>query len=140
MLSIKFKSLLTELKLTPEDFGNKIGVGKSSIYKLLRGDTKKITRAMAEKISGVFPQYTPQYLVELNFDTKKDIIDTPEIFMEKEGIRFTENEVVDWLCKNIEHLRKHNTYFGLVMNDEINKGIKKVLEEKGFKMDVVKDD
>ena len=47
---------------------------------------------------------------------------------------------MDWLYKNIEHLRKHNTYFGLVMSDEINEGIKKVLEEKGFKMDVVKDD
>ena len=105
MISIKFRSLLTELKLTPEDFANKIGVGKSSSYKLLRGDTKKITLSMAKRISVVFPQYSPEYLVELKYDTKEDIISTPEIFLEKKDIRFTE----------------------------------KKLNEKGFKMDCIKD-
>jgi hypothetical protein len=52
---------------------------------------------MDKRISVVLPQYSPEYLVKLNFDTKENIISTPEIFLEKEGIRFTENEVMEWL-------------------------------------------
>ena len=62
MLSVKFRSLLIELKLNPEDFGNKIGAGKSSVYKLLRGDTKKVTRSMAKRISFVFPQFSSRQM------------------------------------------------------------------------------
>lgn len=67
MVSTEFEKLLKELKLSPEDFGLAIGVGKSSIYKILRGDTKKITKNLAQKINFKFPQYTIEYLVSLNF-------------------------------------------------------------------------
>ena len=70
MLAENLKNILTDLQLTPEDFGLKIGVGKSTIYKMLRGDTKKLTNNMAQKINSFFPQYSVDYLKSFNFDTK----------------------------------------------------------------------
>ncbi len=71
MVGKKFEEILNELKLTPESFGITIGVGKSSIYKLLRGDTKKITKSFAEKINSKFPEYSIPYLLSLNFEGKQ---------------------------------------------------------------------
>ncbi|TGV01320.1 hypothetical protein [Flavivirga rizhaonensis] len=69
MLSEKIEKLIHELQLSPEEFGNKINVGKSSIYKLLRGDIKKLTSKMAAKINSAFPEYSLEYLNGLNYDT-----------------------------------------------------------------------
>ena len=87
MVGDNLASLLNELQLTPEEFGDKVGVGKSPIYKLLRGDTKKITRRMAERMNLVFPQYEIDYLLSLNYNqetkTDNDITQYSEEYLEK---------------------------------------------------------
>jgi len=67
MVGTSLESLIKELKLTPEEFGEAVGVGKSPIYKLLRGDVKKITKRMAERINNAFPEYEIDYLLSFNF-------------------------------------------------------------------------
>lgn len=66
MVGEKLDQLLTSLAITPEDFADEINVGKSAIYKLLRGDTKKITVLMAKKINQRYPQFSVEYLRSLN--------------------------------------------------------------------------
>lgn len=72
MIDKKLQVIINQLELTPEEFSIKIGVGKSSIYKILRGDTKKITRTLAEKINSAFPQYTIKELLSYNYSTLSD--------------------------------------------------------------------
>jgi len=62
----KLENLLIALAVTPEEFASNISVGKSSIYKILRGDTKKLTVSMAKKISEAYPQYSVDFLLEMN--------------------------------------------------------------------------
>ncbi|MEM7485841.1 MAG: helix-turn-helix transcriptional regulator [Bacteroidota bacterium] len=66
MIGQSINAILVDLTLTPEEFADQIGVGKSTIYKIIRGDTKKITKNMAEKISNIFPQYSVHFLMSLN--------------------------------------------------------------------------
>lgn len=69
-IGFELQKIINELGITPEEFSLKIGVGKSSIYKVLRGDTKKITKNLAIKISTVYPEYTVNELLSLNFKQK----------------------------------------------------------------------
>jgi len=78
MIGANLELLLNELELTPEEFGDAVGVGKSPIYKLLRGDVKKITKRMAQRINNAFPQYDINYLISINYKVPFDIADTQE--------------------------------------------------------------
>ncbi|GAB4165645.1 MAG: hypothetical protein Tsb0033_27460 [Winogradskyella sp.] len=82
MVAEKFQSLLIALKLTPEEFSEQIGVGKSSVYKLLRGETKSITLNMARKISNQF-DYSIEYL--LSFNKSNNDIGVGERYFEESG-------------------------------------------------------
>ncbi len=101
MLPQKLQNLLDELQLSPEEFGDKIDVGKSSIYKLLRGDTKKLTSRMATKINNAFPNFSLDYLNGLNYDTAG-----PKVYPSNEPgetyreLHQKEIDFVTWAMKN----------------------------------------
>ncbi|MDD7888042.1 hypothetical protein [Flavivirga sp. 57AJ16] len=97
-LSKKIERLINELQLSPEKFGDKIGAGKSSIYKLLRGDTKKLTSKMAAKINSAFPQYSLEYLNGLNYDTSKDNTKEPDPNYKKIG-----QKEIDFIIEALEN-------------------------------------
>lgn len=78
MVGKKLDEILNELKITPEEFGLHIGVGKSSIYKILRGDIKKITKNFAKKVNKKFPQYSVDYLLSLNYEVFCEDIEATE--------------------------------------------------------------
>ncbi len=65
-IGIELKKIIDKLEITPEEFSLNIGVGKSSVYKVLRGDTKKITKTLAEKVNLFYPEYTINDLLSLN--------------------------------------------------------------------------
>ena len=69
-IGFELQKIINELEITPEEFSLKIGVGKSSIYKVLRGDTKKITKNFAMKINSAYPQFSVNALLSLNFKQK----------------------------------------------------------------------
>ncbi|WP_346881344.1 hypothetical protein [uncultured Algibacter sp.] len=73
-VGIKLQKIIDELEITPEHFSLNIGVGKSSIYKVLRGDTKKITKTLAEKINAFYPQFSISKLLSLNHKTQLDTL------------------------------------------------------------------
>ena len=102
-----------------------MGVGKSSIYKILRGDTRKITVSFAKKINIVYPQYTVENLLRYNYDTNS----TPEneiknILLEKDGITLTVEEIALFVLKNEEEFMSIRAFSNMV---EV-KVAKKVLE------------
>lgn len=70
MTGTNLNAFLTYIETTPEEFSKRIGVGKSAIYKILRGDTKKITVAMARKMNIGYKDYSTEYFLTLN---NKDI-------------------------------------------------------------------
>lgn len=84
MVGKNLDEILNELKITPEDFGLKIGVGKSSIYKILRGDIKKVTKKFAEKVNKIYPQYTIDYLLSFNYNSLDEDFDKEEQLTEEE--------------------------------------------------------
>jgi len=96
MVKDKFGDLLNELKLTPEEFGVKINIGKSSIYKILRGDTKKITKKLAEKIHHQFPNYSIAYLLSFNFlkTEKASIKEYPSELLTEEEIKIVSDVIL----------------------------------------------
>ncbi|MEM7487082.1 MAG: helix-turn-helix domain-containing protein [Bacteroidota bacterium] len=65
------QDILNDIGISGTDFAQAIGVGKNAVYKLLRGDTKKITPDMAKKINNKYPQYAINFLLGLN-RIKKD--------------------------------------------------------------------
>lgn len=66
MVGSSLQEIINKSGLSPEDFAEEINYGKSSIYKVLRGDTKKISPKLATKISKKFPEYSREYLLSLN--------------------------------------------------------------------------
>lgn len=71
MTGENFNNLIVKTGLTPEQFSQHIDVGKSTVYKIIRGDTKKISMSMANKINKAFPQFSVEYILTLN-DTNEN--------------------------------------------------------------------
>lgn len=110
MLRQKIEKLLQELKLTPEEFSTTVKVGKSSIYKLLRGDTKRITKNLAEKINSEFPQYSVEELLALNFEEiQEKVKDT--IFIKSLNKEISTEELAILVAKNIDKLKKEKVFY-----------------------------
>lgn len=107
MVGEHLNNILTSLAVTPEDFADSIGVGKSTIYKLLRGDTKKFTVSMAKKISEVYGEYSIEYLLSLNnrgYDKKAD-----ESYFENGKVAKNEYEIKYFkLLEEHQKLHKEN--------------------------------
>ena len=120
--------ILDEFVLTPEEFGKSLNIGKSSVYKLLRGDTKKITKSMALKISSVYPKYTVESLLSLNrgliLDNKLESVD----YVEKNGVKFTLREIAEIFVDNIDKFENEKIIKMYVNSIKAKERIK-ILEE-----------
>lgn len=113
MVQEKFEKLLIDLRLTPDEFSKIIGVGKSSIYKILRGDTKKITRLLAKKINSKFDKYSIDDLLSFNFDSQpkeKELIYKNE----NEKVSFSVNEIIDIVLENEELFMSKKSFSNLI--------------------------
>jgi transcriptional regulator with XRE-family HTH domain len=128
MASQILSNIINELGISPEDFSSSIGVGKSSVYKILRGDTKKISLSMAKKINKAFPQYST---IELLKNEKRTLNDTNEVYLLKDGVSIKDFEVIDWIVKNEKVLIDNSPYFKLWLNEKIKTGVGRELEKLG---------
>lgn len=128
MLIEELKKILIELKVTPEEFANNIGVGKSAIYKLLRGDTKKLTKNLAEKINAVYPNYQIDYLVSLNYPKKGNVV-LQEQGIIKDGVCFSLDEVISFVVENEEELMK-NKIFKNIIEIKVSKRIAEITSSR----------
>ncbi|MEN1784653.1 MAG: helix-turn-helix transcriptional regulator [Bacteroidota bacterium] len=68
MIGDAFKAFIISQGLSPEEFADKLSVGKSSIYKIIGGQTKKISFEMAKKINKVF-QVPIEEVLQMNTKT-----------------------------------------------------------------------
>ncbi|CAL2085320.1 helix-turn-helix transcriptional regulator [Tenacibaculum sp. 190524A02b] len=113
MVKDKFRNLLDELGVTPEEFGVKIGVGKSGIYKILRGDTKKISDKLSKKISEVYPQYSYEHIKSFNYTT------TAAIAIDNEGT-IEVQKIVDIVIANYDSFTKNADFKDLLDRHALN--------------------
>ena len=62
-LKYKINKILIEQKITKSQLADSIGVNRSAIYKMLRGETKSINPNTAIKIEEKYPSYKYAWLV-----------------------------------------------------------------------------
>lgn len=116
MVQTEIKNLLIKLEVTPEQFGENIGVGKSTVYKLLRGDTKKITTGFAKKINAFYKEITIESLLSYNFnseienDTKSNTVREDQLKYTTGLDQFSKDQIAVYLINNHEEFTKSKTY------------------------------
>lgn len=103
MVKDKFRHFINGLGVSPETFANKIGVGKSGIYKILRGDVQKISVSLAKKINQIYPQYTVEYVLSLNNVSTDELVFKGETKIEVQ-------KIVDIITDNIEKFEKNKDF------------------------------
>ncbi len=123
MVKDKFKAFLIEIKHTPEEFSLAIGMGKSAVYKILRGDTKKISDKLAKKIYEKFPKYTVSYLKSFNYEK-----DEMNIIRGTDG-NIEVHKIVDIILANYDKFLA-NENFTTILNNYAKKEILNFLEKK----------
>lgn len=108
MVGRELQKIINELGLSPEVFADKIGATKGGIYKVLGGDTKKITPGLAKKISKAFPQYSVKDLLAINH--KKDLILDDSILTDKNQL----SQLARFLLENHDELMKDAAFEGYI--------------------------
>jgi len=119
MNNLELKEIRSNSGLSQGDFANKLKLSISIVQKWEQGK-KNIPENSALLIKNIF--------VLGKSDTEKSLS------LNKEGVSFSETEVVDWVFKNFDNLRSNNKYFDLVMQDVETKAVTKFLESKGIKV------
>ena len=106
------------MKMTQTEFGKMLGVGLRSVQNWESGD---------RKISD-----TAKLLLESKL---KNELTTTKLTLEKDGVSFSDFEVIDWVIKNKEQLKHESEYFKLWLADEINQGVDKELDRLGIEIE-----
>lgn len=124
MTKDKFRNLINELGLTPEEFATSIGVGKSGIYKILRGETKKISSSLAKKISFKHSKYTYEEIMAFNN------VDNEELIF-KGDTKIEVQKIVDIITDNIDKFRKNEDFKAILKEHALSvfNEYKKILEK-----------
>jgi len=123
MIDVELDKIITELKVTPEEFSNAIGVAKSSIYKLLGGDTKKLTKQMATKINKAYPQYSYEHLRLLNKgknNTIEPLFD--KVYLNKGSEKISIDEIYKFIIENENEILA-NKSFKIWISEKVYKGM-----------------
>ncbi len=113
----KIRKILADKKLTGASFAKALGLGKSGVYKMLRGETNKMNTETAKLISEKFPEYSYDWLI----GNDVDYISTTENSIEVQ-------KVVDVI---IDHKDKfmNNKDFNKLIELEAKKLLKQMLEK-----------
>ena len=108
MISDHVRKIINKAGLSPEEFATTLGVGKSSIYKLLRGDTHKLTVRMARKISSKYPDYTVESLLSLNGEDRLGLDEMVVHVIENEEIFLNHPTFKAWLTSKSFDIMREN--------------------------------
>lgn len=119
----EIKKKRVDIGLSQEELGSLVGMSKNTIYNYENGG--KIPTTKIPILVKFFENYNPNTVSESDKD----------LSLSKEGVTFTETEVVDWVFKNFDALRENNKYFDLVMQDVETKAVSKFLEDQGIKVE-----
>ncbi|HHC78493.1 MAG TPA: helix-turn-helix domain-containing protein [Flavobacteriia bacterium] len=115
---LEIRKIRESMKMTQTEFGKMLGVGLRSVQNWESGD---------RKISD-----TAKLLLESKL--KKELPAT-KLTLEKDGVSFSDFEVIDWVIKNKEQLKRESEYFRLWLADEINQGVDKELARLGIEIE-----
>ena len=115
----ELKEIRKQMKLSQTKLGELVGVKLRTVQNW-EADVNNIPDSVVKLLSN----YTD------NAHNKEDVLG-----LSKEGVSFSDMEVVDWVAENFDSLRKNNKYFDLVMQDVETKAVTKFLEDKGIKVD-----
>ena len=108
MVGRELQKIINEVGLSPENFAEKIGVTKGGLYKVIGGDTKKITPALAKKISKAYPKYSVQDLLALNH--KSEFVLDESILSDKDKL----SQLARFLLENHDELMKDAAFEGYI--------------------------
>lgn len=106
------------MNLTQTDFGKMLGVGLRSVQNWESED---------RNISD-----TARLLLESKLNNE---LSSQKYTLEKQGVSFTDFEVIDWVVKNKERLKRESEYFKLWLTDEINQGVDEELTRLGIEIE-----
>ena len=137
---LKFKKLLNKLQVSPEKFGDNIGVGKSSIYKIIRGDTKKITESFADKVISVYPEFTKEYLLSFNFEDllpNKDSIEKRDDYLlnkiENKTLEVLDmidkEKIISYLLLKEAEFNKFPAFLSFIEKQKTSKRLRKIAKD-----------
>lgn len=124
MTKDKLRHLINTLGLTPESFATSLDVGKSGIYKILRGETKKISSNLARKITTKYTQYSYDEIMSFNN------IDENELIF-KGSSKIEVQKIVDIIMDNIEKFKDNEDFKSILKEhtltifDEYKKSLEK---------------
>ena len=109
-LSDKIDFIIKEQALSPLEFAEKVGIGESSAYKMLRGDIAKMQMKTAKKINKAFPKYTIDWLMFDNEMTINDSLlnDEKAVYDRKKTTDL--DKIVDVILENEPLLMQHKVF------------------------------
>lgn len=120
-LKERIAKILLDEKITVVDFSTSIGVLQSNIYKVTRGETKKIQLKTAKKINSVYPKYSIDWI--LNGVNKNSLV--PEINLSEKDTKHL-NQIAQFIESNEFDLMQVPT-FRLWLKTKIQEGVIEVL-------------
>ncbi|XRE42373.1 hypothetical protein ACIVBQ_000577 [Tenacibaculum discolor] len=122
MVKDNFRKLLDSLNLSPEEFANELNIGKSGVYKILRGETKKVSDGLAKKISERFS--------ELSYEEIKNLNKTEDVIVLKDDGEIEVQKIVDIVIDNYSKFESNKDFKELILDRYHLKSLKKYLEDK----------
>lgn len=123
MNHLELKKIRKKLNLSQEKFAEKLNISKSIVQKWEQNN-RKIPDSMS--------------LLIKSFDEGSNL-NLPQKSILKDGVFFSELEIIDWVVSNIDYLKENNKYFKLEIDNLVNKKFEKHLKEKGFTVKYTKD-
>ena len=105
-LGERINQILVENNINGAKFADITGIGKSGVYKILRGETKKLKPETVDVIIQKFPKYTKEWLLGAQKDTSKSSL-----------YDYSPKEIITYIYDNIEVFKKETAYKILMDNE-----------------------
>lgn len=115
-LKDRINVILTENNINGAKLASILGLGKSGIYKILRGDTNKLQVETIDLINNKFPQYSKEWL-------------RGEESVLKKPLNEDTNKMIEDLVLNNEEALMNNEVFKAWFNLKLKKHELKLLKE-----------
>jgi len=119
---IKILQTIVEKDISAYKVSKDTGLNESGVKRFLKGD---VTNPQTKTVDTIY-----DYLYSNNT--------VNGIYLEKDGVSFSEEEILIWFHKNLERLKENSSLYDLVFKDMVNEKTKETIEAAGFKVNYTK--
>ena len=137
-LTERITKILTEQRISAAVLAETAGIGKSAMYRIIRGETSKISTKTAIRIETKFPQYSFEWLTKEEVPEKSEKVRSEnstsdgEIGLIKEGVKFNKEELALHFAINEDEFMKMKI-FSNVIEKRVVERILEIVKEGGLK-------